>query len=74
MTALLALLLLASAAGAGLSPLPLLAIAFVGLLASGMSRWSRSAPAMTQPAGEVVVATIYERQGRLVLRRRKEQP
>ena len=80
MRALLALLLLAAAAGAGLNPLPLLAIAFVG--GSGMAqlveRRLKSEVSGSNPAPgsahEQVIATIYERQGRLVLRRRKVYP
>ena len=65
-----ALALLAAAGAASLgAPWPLLAILSLGLLASGMSRWSRSAPAMTQQAEEVQIATIYLRQGKLVLRK-----
>jgi hypothetical protein len=50
-TALLALALLAAAAGAALAPWWLLLIP--ALLASGY-RWSRSAPATTQQGGEIV--------------------
>lgn len=66
---LLALLLLALAASASLSPWLLLltgwAALIVGLLA--VVNWYRS---RVEAAPDKVIATIYERSGKLVLRRR----
>jgi hypothetical protein len=74
-----ALLLLAAVAGAALSSGPLLvALALTAVLHAWAGPRRQGTAAKTganprlgaPPASEVVIATIYERSGRLVLRRR----